>query len=403
MRTLSLKNVGRVALCLAIVGTMASEASAQQRQPRTITTAVPFLLISPDSRAGGMGEANVAIADNAAAMFWNPAGLGFQKGLDVYFTHANWLPAFNADLFYDNLTVKRYFPGYGTFGLGITYLNLGETEVRTAQNVAAGTIKSYEFAITGSYGVRVSQTFAVGTSVRFIRSALTNVGAGSQAGSGIGTSISFDLAMLWRPQFSGYFADRWSFGLNISNIGPKMVYFDADQADPLPTNLKIGFAYKLLNDKYNSLTLAADFNKLLVNRSAYLDGRKLSPSEVDRLDSASQRRVTYRADNVFAAMISSWGASGGGFRSFTMGIGAEYWYGAPQLLALRAGYFYEDPEFGGRRYLTFGAGVRYAAFGVDFSYLQSVEQQHPLDGTVRLSLVLNFPNMGLKQPPPPAR
>jgi len=387
MRTPFLKTLSNFLLCLLMLGSVVSH--AQNRQPRTITTAVPFLLISPDSRAGGMGEANVAIADNAAAMFWNPAGLGFQRGMDFNFTHANWLPAFNADLFYDNLTMKRYIPGYGTFGLGVTYLNLGETEIRTAQNVAAGVIKSYEFAITGSYGVRLSQTFAVGTSVRFIRSALTNVGAGNEQGAGIGTSISFDLALLWRPQFQGYLADRFSFGLNISNIGPKMTYIDEAQADPLPTNLKVGFAYKILNDKYNSLTFAADFNKLLVNRVTPIIG-------TDTLGNPIYGRP--KVDNVFQAMISSWGGSGGGLRSFTMGLGVEYWYGAPQLLALRAGYFYEDPEFGGRRYLTFGAGVRYSAFGVDFSYINSVEETHPLDGTVRLSLVLNFPNAGLKKP-----
>ncbi len=387
MRTIFLKRLSISLFCLLMLGSVSVE--AQNRQPRTITTAVPFLLISPDSRAGGMGEANVAIADNAAAMFWNPAGLGFQRGMDFNFTHANWLPAFNADLFYDNLTMKRYIPGYGTFGLGVTYLNLGETEIRTAQNVAAGVIKSYEFAITGSYGVQIARTLAVGTSVRFIRSALTNVGAGNEQGSGIGTSIAFDLALLWKPQFSGYFADRLSFGLNISNIGPKMTYIDEAQADPLPTNFKIGFAYKLLNDKYNSLTLAADFNKLLVNRVTPIIGQ-------DTLGNPIFGRP--KVDNVFKAMISSWGGSGGGLRSFTMGVGVEYWYGAPQLLALRAGYFYEDPEFGGRRYLTFGAGVRYAAFGVDFSYLNSVEETHPLDGTVRLSLILNFPNAGMKKP-----
>jgi hypothetical protein len=387
MRTPFLKTLSNFLLCLLMLGSVVSH--AQNRQPRTITTAVPFLLISPDSRAGGMGEANVAIADNAAAMFWNPAGLGFQRGMDFNFTHANWLPAFNADLFYDNLTMKRYIPGYGTFGLGVTYLNLGETEIRTAQNVAAGVIKSYEFAITGSYGVRLSQTFAVGTSVRFIRSALTNVGAGNEQGTGIGTSISFDLALLWRPQFQGYLADRFSFGLNISNIGPKMTYIDEAQADPLPTNLKVGFAYKILNDKFNSLTFAADFNKLLVNRVTPIIG-------TDTLGNPIYGRP--KVDNVFQAMISSWGGSSGGLRSFTMGLGVEYWYGAPQLLALRAGYFYEDPEFGGRRYLTFGAGVRYSAFGVDFSYINSVEETHPLDGTVRLSLVLNFPNAGLKKP-----
>lgn len=387
MRTIFLKRLSISLFCLLMLSSVSLD--AQNRQPRTITTAVPFLLISPDSRAGGMGEANVAIADNAAAMFWNPAGLGFQRGMDFNFTHANWLPAFNADLFYDNLTMKRYVPGYGTFGLGVTYLNLGETEIRTAQNVAAGVIKSYEFAITGSYGVQIARTFAVGTSVRFIRSALTNVGAGNEQGSGIGTSIAFDLALLWKPQFSGYFADRLSFGLNISNIGPKMTYIDEAQADPLPTNLKVGFAYKLLNDKYNSLTLAADFNKLLVNRVTPIIGQ-------DTLGNPIFGRP--KVDNVFKAMISSWGGSGGGLRSFTMGVGVEYWYGAPQLLALRAGYFYEDPEFGGRRYLTFGAGVRYAAFGVDFSYLNSVEETHPLDGTVRLSLILNFPNAGMRKP-----
>jgi hypothetical protein len=387
MRTIFLKRVSIFLFCLLMLGFVSME--AQNRQPRTITTAVPFLLISPDSRAGGMGEANVAIADNASALFWNPAGLGFQRGMDFNFTHANWLPAFNADLFYDNLTIKRHIAGYGTFGLGVTYLNLGETEIRTAQNVAAGVIKSYEFAITGSYGVQIARTFAVGTSVRFIRSALTNVGAGNEQGSGIGTSIAFDLALLWKPQFSGYFADRLSFGLNISNIGPKMTYIDEAQADPLPTNLKVGFAYRLLSDKYNSLTLAADFNKLLVNRVTPIIGQ-------DTLGNPIFGRP--RVDNVFQAMISSWGGSGGGLRSFTMGVGVEYWYGAPQLLALRAGYFYEDPEFGGRRYLTFGAGVRYAAFGVDFSYLNSVEETHPLDGTVRLSLILNFPNAGMKKP-----
>jgi hypothetical protein len=222
---------------------------------------------------------------------------------------------------------------------------------------------------------------------------------GSEQGTGIGTSIAFDLAFLWKPEFKGYLSDRFSLGLNISNIGPKMTYIDDAQADPLPTNLKVGFAYKLMSNKFNTLTIAADFNKLLVNRVPYLNGQKISNDEVSRLDSLTRStQVTYRADDVFSAMISSWGADGGGLRSFTMGIGAEYWYGAPRLLALRAGYFYEDPDYGGRRYLTFGAGVRYAAFGVDFSYISSVEETHPLDGTVRLSLVLNFQNVGTKKP-----
>lgn len=333
----------------------------------TITTAVPFLLISPDSRANGMGEANVAIADNASAIYWNPAGLGYQKGVDVNFTHADWLPAFNADLFYEYLTAKYYMPGYGTFALGITYLDLGKIEYRDGKGNDLGTFKSYEFAIAGSYGVRIHPYLSLGTTIRFIHSALTpsDVTVGDETGSGKGSSISFDLATMWRPVFAGYLANRLSFGLNISNIGPKMTYIDEAQADPLPTNMKLGLAFRAYKDPYNSLTFAADLNKLLVTRND---------------DNTT--------DGVFEAMVSSWS---NGLESFTVGVGAEYWYGRPALLALRAGYFYEDPNYGGRKYMTFGFGIRYSSFGVDFSYLSSIEEDHPLDGTARFSILLNFP------------
>ncbi|NTW50724.1 MAG: PorV/PorQ family protein, partial [Chlorobiales bacterium] len=248
MSVLNLKK--RIFLTIALVGLVMLRFSSVQAQ-NTITTAVPFLLISPDSRAGGMGEANVAIADNASAVFWNPAGLGFQKGLDLNFTHANWLPAFNADLFYDNLTAKYAIPDYGTFALGITYLNLGEIERRDENNNPLGTFKSYELALGLSYGVKVHPTLALGTAVRYIYSNLSPTGAGSEKGSGTGSSIAFDLAALWRPQFDGYLSDRLSFGLNISNIGPKMTYIDESQADPLPTNLKLGTAFRIFSNDYN--------------------------------------------------------------------------------------------------------------------------------------------------------
>lgn len=339
---------------------------------KTITTAVPFLLISPDSRASGMGEANVAIADNAMAMYWNPAGLGYQKGLDVQFTHSDWLPAFNADLFYDNLTAKYHIPGYGTFGAGITYLNLGESEFRGENNEDLGTFKSYEFAIALSYGVRVHPFLALGASVRYINSSLTptDVQVGEEQGSGEGSSISFDVAAMFRPIFKGYLADRFSFGINISNIGPKMTYIDEAQADPLPTNLRFGTAFRAYEDDYNKFTIAFDLNKLLVKRND--DGT---------------------SEGVFSAMFSSWGD---GLNTINVGIGAEYWYGKPSIIAGRIGYFYEDPDYGGRKYWTIGAGIRYSKFGVDFSYLSAIEEEHPLDGTLRFSLAYIVPTAGLK-------
>lgn len=196
-----------------------------------------------------------------------------------------------------------------------------------------------------------------------------------------GNSISFDLATLWRPQFGGWLSDRLSFGLNISNIGPAMTYVDAAQADPLPTNFRAGFAFRLLNDDYNKMTVTADVSRLLVRRTVEFEPR--GDTLLPRL----------KTDGFLQALFTSWGVEAV-LRTFTTGVGIEYWYGKPSLLALRAGYFYEDQRTGGRQFLTFGAGLRYNFLGVDFSYLQAVEQNHPLAGTVRISLVLNFPTLG---------
>ncbi|MCS7014063.1 MAG: type IX secretion system outer membrane channel protein PorV [Chloroherpetonaceae bacterium] len=371
----------------AMLFCIATNAFAQSSTPTTVvTTAVPFLLISPDSRAAGMGDANVAIADNASAVFWNPAGLGFQKGLDVNLTYSNWLPAFNADLFYNFLTGKYYVPGWGTFGLSVIYLNLGESRITNAQGEDLGAFRSYEFAIGLHYGVKVTPDLSLGTSIRYINSSLSpaNVQVGNERSAGQGNSVSFDVAALWRPQLGGWLSDRLSFGLNISNIGPAMTYVDAAQADPLPTNFRAGLAFRLLNDDYNKMTIAADFSRLLVRRT------------VEFVQRGDTTVPVVKTDNVFQALITSWGAEAL-LRTFTTGVGVEYWYGKPSLLALRAGYFHEDQRAGGRQFLTFGAGLRYSSFGVDFSYLQAIEQNHPLAGTVRLSLVLNFPTLGVSR------
>ncbi|MDW8467564.1 MAG: PorV/PorQ family protein [Chloroherpetonaceae bacterium] len=142
--------------------------------------------------------------------------------------------------------------------------------------------------------------------------------------------------------------------------------------------------FQLLNDDYNKMTIAADFSRLLVRRT------------VEFVQRGDTTVPVVKTDNVFQALITSWGAEAL-LRTFTTGVGVEYWYGKPSLLALRAGYFHEDQRAGGRQFLTFGAGLRYSSFGVDFSYLQAIEQNHPLAGTVRLSLVLNFPTLGVSR------
>src|SRR6056297_2765140 len=160
-------------------------------------TAVPFLQIEPDSRGAGMGNTGVAIADNAAAIFWNPAGLAFQRDTQISITHANWLPAFNADLFYDYLVGKHYIEGIGTIGGHITFLNLGSQRRTDETGLDLGRFNSFELAAGVSYGFEVNRNFALGTGLRFIYSSLASGSVGGQKVSP-GSSVGLDLSALYK-------------------------------------------------------------------------------------------------------------------------------------------------------------------------------------------------------------
>ncbi|MEF8795003.1 MAG: type IX secretion system outer membrane channel protein PorV [Salinivenus sp.] len=341
-----------------------------------------FLRIEPDSRSAGMGNTGVAVADNANAMFWNPAGLSFQKNTQVGVTHANWLPEFDAGLFYEYLVGTYHVDGVGTFGGHVTYLNLGEIEIRNSEGIAQGTYNSYELAVGTSYGYRVSDRLGLGTSLRMIYSKLAP--SNNQSGSGTAATLAGDLSALYRtaPFSLGGSETTFSAGVNLANMGGRMKYRDVKQA--LPMNLRFGYALEINFDEYNSLTFANDFNKELVN---------VEPQVADG-------DTTYVADRFYEALFSSWGAARGQqnpseqaaqlsvVEQFTVGTGVEYWYS--DLFALRTGYFYEDPENGGREFLNFGAGLRYNIVGVDISYIYTLEEESPLANTLRFSLIFEF-------------
>lgn len=345
-------------------------------------TAVPFLQIEPDSRATGMGNTGVAIADNASAVFWNPAGLAFQDQNQVSLTHANWLPAFNADLFYDYLVGTYHVDGIGTIGGHITFLNLGEQTRTDETGVELGRFNSFEISTGLSYGFQVSDNFALGTGVRFIYSSLAD---GQVSGQEVnpGASVGLDLSALYKTS-PFEVADRqasFSAGLNISNIGPGIQYTDNAQKDPLPTVLRAGWAYSMNLDRdgVNRLTFSNDISKIMA-----------------RTEQVGEQE--FEAMNSFEALFNSWGS----FERFNgtetvdvslsqqlmYGFGLEYWY--DDLFAIRSGYYYEHPENGNREFITLGAGLRYNIFGVDFSYIYTLEDDHPLANTIRLSVLLNF-------------
>lgn len=344
-----------------------------------------FLRIEPDSRSAGMGNSGVAVADNANAMFWNPSGLAFQENTQAGLTHSNWLPEFDAGLFYEYLVGTYHVDGVGTFGGNVRFLNLGETVIRDGQGNRVDKTSSYQLAIGSSYGVKVSERLGLGTSLRFIRSKLTS---GTREGTGEGAASTFaaDFSALYRtaPFSLGGSEATFSAGVNLANMGGTLEFNqDSPDKDPIPMNLRFGPALTIDFDKYNTLTLATDFNKQLVN--------------VDReVVDGDTARV---GDPGWVALFKSWGSASGQaeggevtelglVEQFTVGTGLEYWYN--DLFALRTGYFYEHPDNGDRQFLTFGAGLRYNFAGVDISYLYTAENRSPLANTLRFSLLFEF-------------
>lgn len=350
-------------------------------------SAVVFLKIEPDSRAAGMGNAGVALADNASAMFWNPAGLAFQQGTELGLTHSNWLPEFNAGLFYEYLVAKHHVPGWGTFGGHLTYLFLGKHDGRDAQNNPTGEFTSYDLALGASYGFKIGDHFGLGTSLRFIYS---NLAPGQVVGTQetkAGVATAFDIAALYKAPtvVLGSTDMKFSMGFNLANMGPKIQYSDSEQADPIPTNLRVGYAFTFEFDEYNKITVVNDFNKDLI----HVDSTGADPFYEALFSSWSAVEVRSNAVNEEEAEYKSLSV----LDQMTIGTGLEYWYN--NLFAIRGGYFYENPLNGNRKFLTLGAGVRYNIIGVDFSYIYALEENSPLANTMRFSLLLNFARRGV--------
>jgi len=332
-----------------------------------------------------MGNTGVALADDANSMFWNPSGLAFQENTQVGLTHSNWLPEFNANLFYEYLVGTYRVDGVGTFGGNVAFLNLGETEVRASDGTEITVVNSYQLAVSSSYGVKVSKRLGLGTSLRFIYSKLA-AAPGEGGGDGKASTFATDISARYESApFSLGGADAtFSAGLNIANLGGTLDFDEQSPGkDPIPANLRFGPALTLEFDEYNSVTFATDLNKSLVS-----------------VDQEITEEDTFRVGKTgFEALFDSWGTARGQvvegdvrslglIEQFTIGSGLEYWYS--DLFALRTGYFYEHPDNGDRQFLTFGAGLRYNIVGVDISYLYTSDDRSPLANTLRFSLLFDF-------------
>ena len=271
-----------------------------------------FLLISPGARAGGMGEAQVAVANDAYASYWNPAGLAYQEGSELAFMHVNWLPNLADDMYYEFLGYRKSFPNLGTIGGHLIYLNLGEQVRMDEYAQYQGKFTSYMMAGAISYSQKINETSSFGLNAKLSYQHLVELGTGSEKGKGTSIDFGFDVGYMKK----GWLLPTLDLGITMTNIGPKVSFIDPDQADPQPTNLTFGFAYELFNSEVNRLSVVYDMDKLLV--TSYPDMDWDGDGIIGGFDSNGKsslknndynsdgKRETAHKDPLFKAIFTSW-------------------------------------------------------------------------------------------------
>lgn len=385
-------------------------------QLNTITTAVPFLLISPDSRSGAMGDAGVATSPDENSIHWNPAKLAFIDGEGGFsLTYSPWLRNLVGDISLSYLSGYKRLNKISTIGGSLRYFSLGEITFTDNQGEPLGNFTPNEWALDVAYGMQLNRNFSFGMALRYINSNLTNGITVQGQDTRPGRSVAADVSAYFRNEdFQvGDYDAILSAGISLSNIGAKMSYTDNDESDFLPTSLRLGPSLELELDQYNSLMFTVEASKLLVP----------TPPIYERDSSGTIVTNDAGEPQILAGEDPDVSVTSGIFQSFTdapgrvegfdaagnpiiesgsvtkeelneiaLSAGMEYWY--DKQFAVRMGYFYENPTKGNRQYFTIGLGLKLTVFAFDVSYLVGNAQQNPLANTVRFSLKFNFDDFG---------
>ena len=384
----------RTAKLLAITAAiaLAFSANAQKKEiggQNYISTAMPIIMVSPDATASGMGDVGVASKPDANSQHWNNAKLAFVEDKGGFaMTYTPWLRKLGVgDM---NLL---YLGGYysvnnrSTIGGSVTYYSVGDVNFTSEEGQDLGTYNPNEFTIDLSYSMKLTDQIALGASGRYLRSDLTQGQDVGTTSTRAGNAIATDIGLYYQDKLSATpsMSGELALGLFISNLGSKISYSDDDnEKDFLPANLRLGGRYTLNLDDYNQFSMLLDFNKLLVpTPPVYDEDGNIIAGKNDRAEDIS----------VMQGVFQSFYDAPNGFKEelqeIQISVGAEYWYS--QLFAVRAGYFYEHKNKGGRQYITFGGGIRYNMFTFDLSYLLALSKtQNPLANTIRISLGMNF-------------
>jgi len=371
--------------------------SGQDPNRRVITTAVPFLNFAPDSRHSGMGDVGVATTPDANSAHWNSGKLAFiDQKMGFSLSYSPWLGKLVNDMSLSYLTGFFRIDENSAFGFDLRYFNMGDIQLTDGRGNELGEFNPRDIAIGGTYSRKLSQNLGLGISSRFIYSNLSgNISSvgGNESRPGIGVGV--DVGLYYQKQiFAGSKDGSFSWGVNLSNIGPKITYNSAEDLDYIPTNFRLGTAYSVNLDPQNSITFALDFNKLLVpTPPIYLtneDGTLATDANGNLIIEAGKDPNRSLISGMFGSFTDAPDGFSEELQEVMISFGIEYSYS--EKFALRTGYFYENPNKGGRRYFTVGLGFDLNKLGVDFSYLVPQTQNHPLAETLRFSLLYTIPN-----------
>ncbi len=357
--------------------------------PNTILSSLPFLTIVPDARGASLGDAGIAISPDPSAMHFNAAKIAMSdKTFEMSTTYTPWLKNLGLNDIY-----LAYLSGYNKFdklqgiGYSIRFFSLGEIQFTNADRQNIGTGNPNEFELAVAYARKLSDNFSAALTGKFVHSNL----AEGQRVDGIlieaANAFAADISMYYKSKVNiGDYKSKLTAGLTFSNLGNKISYTeDAKTKEYLPQNMAIGAALEIPFDDYNTITLIADINKLLL--------------PTPQFDTITGKPIEYKESPITAA-IESFSDAPGGFveemRELNYSVGLEYWY--DKQFAIRAGYFYEHPLKGDRQFLTLGLGVKYNVYNMNVSYLVPTNStRSPLDGTLRFSIGMDFSKTKYKE------
>nr|WP_294925121.1 type IX secretion system outer membrane channel protein PorV [uncultured Flavobacterium sp.] len=380
--------------------------SFAEAQTRPITTGVPFLQVAADARAAGLADQGVATSADVFSQQWNPAKYAFsidKQGFSVSYTP--YLTDLVNDISLSQLTYYNKINDRSAFAGSIRYFSIGDIELRQNQTDQPNTVKPSEFAIDGSYSLKLSEMFSMAVGARFISS---NLGITTEGQSlSAATSFAFDVAGFYQSEEMAYtnFNGRWRAGFNFQNLGPKINYDLSDVKDGagsnfLPANLRLGGGFDFILDDYNKVAVGVEFTKLLVPTpqipvptaiDSNGDGDTTDPGETS--DGAQEANNEYNSIGWVPGIFKSFGDAPDGFseeiKEITYSVSGEYTY--QDSFSMRAGYYHQSPDKGAVQFFSLGAGFKYNIVKVDVSYLFSASKvKNPLENTLRFSLTFNF-------------